>query len=79
MSYLDKMRPGMRENAFYVKTRIQNSDAQIEAMRMQQNKIYIYEWDASKNKYIGHLVDAAEYYRDYEWRSQCILNKSNTQ
>ena len=56
----------MRENAFYVKTRIQNSDAQIEAMRMQQNKIYIYEWDASKNKYIGHLVDAAEYYRDYE-------------
>lgn len=56
----------MRENAFYVKTRIQNSDAQIKTMRMQQNKIYIYEWDPSQSKYVGRLVDAAEYYRDYE-------------
>lgn len=65
MSYLDKLRPGgMRENAFYIKTRIQTPEEQIEKMRQQQNNIYVYQWDSSKQQYVGSLVNAEEYYSD---------------
>lgn len=61
MSYLDKLRPGMRENAFYVKNNVRNS-YQKRREWAESGEIYVLKWDPQKQEEIGELVDSAAYY-----------------
>ncbi len=66
MSYLDELKPGKRENAFYIKSGVlQHENNYSEKQSKVPKKVYVYEWDKEKKKHIGHLVDTIEYYKKY--------------
>lgn len=55
MSYQDRLRPGKRENAFYLEP-----DSDIEVQESLQSpysrRIYLYEWDEKQEKVVGTWV-----------------------
>lgn len=62
---LDELASGKRENAFYVKSNVlQGEEFRDERFGMPR-KVYVYEWDEEGKKHIGHLVDAAQYYKEF--------------
>ncbi len=65
MSYLEKLRPGKRKNAFYEKNGIRPKDNYKEERARMPEEIYVYEWDADRKAHVGHLVNTAEYYGRY--------------
>lgn len=62
MSLQDELMPGKRENAFYVKRGVLTVGSPEEENEDSSGQIYVYEWDSAKQKHIGHLIDAEQYY-----------------
>lgn len=56
MDYLASLKPGKRENAFYVKSRIVDKD-RGGLQSSKNNKLYVHVWDPEKRKHIGKYVD----------------------
>lgn len=60
MDYLDSLKPGVRENAFYVKSNIVDVD-KVGVQSLNNRKIYIYVWDAEKKKHVGKYINLEQY------------------
>lgn len=55
MSYFEKLKPGKRENAFYLESDI--NDDEREGLQLETNEmVYIYAWDENKKEYKGKWV-----------------------
>jgi len=66
MTLLDELKPGKRENAFYVKNNALQGCGYLEDRSKMPKQLYVYEWDEEKRKRVGHLVDAIQYYSQYD-------------
>lgn len=60
MDYLDSLKPGKRENAFYVKSLIVDKD-KVGDQSSNNKKFYIYVWSPQKKKHIRKLVDRNQF------------------
>lgn len=56
MDYLDSLKPGKRENAFYIKSKVIDSE-KSGVQSSKSNKVYIHVWDPEQKKHVGKLVD----------------------
>ncbi len=55
MEYPRNLKPGKRENAFYVKSRL--TDEEKVGVQSSKNKnAYIYVWDPEKKAHVGKLI-----------------------
>ncbi len=59
MEYLDELKPGKRENAFYVKSNFVDEE-KMGIQSDKSDKFYIYVWDPVKNQHVEKLVNHKE-------------------
>ncbi len=55
MEYSKNLKPGKRENAFYVKSRHADED-KVGVQSSKNESAYIYVWDSKKKEYVGKLI-----------------------
>lgn len=60
MDYLNDLKPGKRENAFYVKSNTVDNE-RVGVQSLNNRKIYIYVWDSQKKKHVGKYIDRDQY------------------
>lgn len=60
MDYLDVLKPGKRENAFYVKSSIVDVD-RVGEQSSYNEKFYINVWSPEQKKHIRKLVDRNQF------------------
>lgn len=56
MKYLLQLKPGKRENAFYIKSPL----SRIDRFGMQSNEntsYFVYEWDETQNKHVKKWIE----------------------
>lgn len=57
MNYLEELRPGKRENAFF----LDSEDTSFENEAIQDLNVkdmhYIYNWDETQKKYVGEWIE----------------------
>lgn len=56
MNYLDKLKPGKRENAFYVKSNVVDID-KSGVVSANSKRFYIRIWDPEKQQHVKKLVE----------------------
>lgn len=60
MNYLDDLKPGQRENAYYIKSNISGYD-RLGIPSSENKKFYVYVWDPALKKHIGKFVERNQY------------------
>lgn len=59
MEYLEELKPGKRENAFYVKSNFVDEE-EIGVQSSKGGMFYVHLWDPGKKKYVEKLVSRNE-------------------
>lgn len=64
MAYLKELRPGKRENAFYVNENVIGSSSWEEYVATLPKKVEVYSWDEKQKKHVRRFVDTEEFLKE---------------
>lgn len=61
MKFCDYLKPGRRQNAFYVQPDIEDKDHLGEQVFGSEKRVVVYEWDSQKKQNVRKIVEKSKF------------------